>query len=65
MSKLEMNEVERLVDKYGLTELVGSIAAVCGEKADHVRENWQDDKLADKWTKAAKQNSKSVRTSSP
>ena len=38
-----------MVDKVGLSKLLFMLAEVCGEKADHLRSNWQDDNAAEQW----------------
>ena len=51
----DRDRLERLVDTHGLArvaEMLGEIAAV---KAAHIRENWQDECLAQEWDAAAEQ----------
>lgn len=45
------NEIETLIDKHGVGNLLNSMANVCFEKAIHIRENWQDVSLAKDWDK--------------
>lgn len=42
-------ELERLVDRHSLAYVLEMLGRVCREKADHVRTNWQDIKLAGDW----------------
>lgn len=44
-----LDRFEELVDRHKLAEVVDILAEVCSMKADHIRENWQDDALADEW----------------
>lgn len=45
-------EREAIVDRYTLGNVLDGLALVCSSKADHIRENWQDNLLADKWDNA-------------
>lgn len=47
------NEVEALLDRHPIDELVAALAAVCDHKASHVLENWQDKHLAKLWQRNA------------
>lgn len=46
--------LEALVDKHGLDAVLGELATVCGEKADHCRAAWGDEALARAWERAAR-----------
>ena len=46
------NNLEDLVDEYGLSDVLRKLSDICGEKADHLRTNWQDSTSADRWDKA-------------
>ena len=48
-------QLERLIDRSSLPMVLEALAAVCGEKADHVRTNWQDNALATVWGRAGRQ----------
>lgn len=41
--------LEAMVDRCGLETVVGALAIICGEKAEHIRANWQDRTLAKAW----------------
>lgn len=41
--------LEALVDRYGMSQVLFSLAAVCYEKEDHIRTNWQDKVTARAW----------------
>ena len=50
-----MNDIlEKLIDTNGLQAVIVALSQICFEKADHIRENWQDDKLSKLWEKNAK-----------
>lgn len=49
-TKQDADMLEALVDTIGLEEVCNLLAAVCGSKAEHIRENWPDSKhLAGIW----------------
>ena len=54
MPKEAMNPkaLEALVDAHGLTEVVDVLVQICYDKAEHIRTNWQDQKLAQTWDQA-------------
>ena len=41
--------LEGLVDQHGVQRVVELLSEVCGEKSNHVRDNWQDEPLARRW----------------
>lgn len=48
-------QLEQLIDRHSLSAVAGAIAAVCREKAEHLRSNWQDYQSEKAWNQAAKQ----------
>ena len=44
-----ISKIEEMIDEKGIETLAENIALICSEKADHIRENWQDENLAEKW----------------
>jgi predicted metalloenzyme YecM len=50
----QIEELERLVDKWGLSFLLSTLEQVCYEKADHITMNWQDPNLAKSWETVGK-----------
>lgn len=46
-------ELERLIDATSLLDVLTGLEMVCSEKADHIRENWQDKMLARRWDRAS------------
>ena len=51
MHPLEKQTLETLIDAYGLEGVLYAIGDICAEKADHIRSNWQDERLAKEWSK--------------
>ena len=47
-------DLEQIVDRVGLTEVLAILSEICSAKASHVEENWQDKVLAKRWEKAHK-----------
>jgi hypothetical protein len=47
------DELERRIDSKGLNSILMQFVDICHEKASHVGENWQDNKLSNQWTKTA------------
>ena len=41
--------LELLVDRWGVRGVLEALAVVCGDKADHLRHNWGDGRLAAGW----------------
>lgn len=41
--------LEGMVDRWTLTAVLEELAAVCGDKAEHLRANWQDKESARVW----------------
>lgn len=48
------SDIEEMIDKVGLSKFLFMLAEVCGEKAEHIRTNWQDRNLAKEWDADAK-----------
>jgi hypothetical protein len=46
--------LEGMIDKHGLYDVLDMLAEVCTEKAEHIRTNWQDKKLASVWDQAGR-----------
>jgi hypothetical protein len=46
-SRLET--LERMIDSATLHDVLVALAIVCNDKADHLRENWQDKVQANAW----------------
>ena len=52
---------ERLIDKYGVADVLLMISDICHAKEDHIMSSYQDNGLSEKWNKAARVISKAVR----
>lgn len=48
------DELESLIDRCNLVAIVGTLAELCHEKAEHVATNWQDATLAATWRRNAR-----------
>jgi hypothetical protein len=51
---LEMNQhdldiLEKLVDAFGVAEVLSGLSKICSDKAEHAAVNWQDTPLAKNW----------------
>ena len=44
-------QLESLVDREGLSAVVGALVEICGLKAEHLESNWQDRLSALRWEK--------------
>lgn len=54
----EATTLETLIDRVGLSTVVEALALICGEKAEHLRANWQDNAEAKVWDKKSAKLSK-------
>jgi hypothetical protein len=59
--------LEKLVDSQqdGLLHVLTALEIMCGEKAGHIRADWQDDVTAQTWDAAAKMIGRTVRHIEP
>ena len=44
--------LEAIVDAHSVRAVLLDLAAICHDKAEHVRVNWQDGPIAKRWDKA-------------
>jgi hypothetical protein len=51
----EKDLLESLIDKLDITTVQSMLVEICDEKAQHLRENWQDNNQAKLWDKNASQ----------
>jgi hypothetical protein len=51
MKQHDLNILERLVDAFGIAEVLSGLSKVCSDKAEHAAVNWQDTPLAKNWMK--------------
>jgi hypothetical protein len=54
--------LETMVDRHGLLHVLTGLELMCSEKADHIRENWQDTGLAAAWDRAGLQAGRAARS---
>ena len=54
IDRFDLNQLETMIDQYGLDAVTDAIADICIQKTEHVLTNWQDADLAEHWNKAAK-----------
>lgn len=52
-------ELETMIDRLGFCVVLGMLQTICYEKAEHIRENWQDgtssaERQAKEWVNNAK-----------
>jgi len=51
----DADTIERMMDRSGgVSDVFDTIGEIASEKASHVRENWQDERLARKWSGLAR-----------
>jgi len=48
-------QLEQMIDSNSVSVVLLFLAEVCDQKAEHIRENWQDKSLAKTWQKPANQ----------
>ena len=49
LDQSEVHDLEALVDACGLDSVLMALSEVCGLKAEHVANHWQDASLAKAW----------------
>jgi hypothetical protein len=49
LNQTELGTLEAMVDAAGIEAVVQGLSEICGAKADHIREAWQDTALAKRW----------------
>lgn len=54
LNQEQFEALEILINKTSLAEVLEAIGDICGEKANHIRENWQDEPMAKAWEKAGR-----------
>jgi len=54
MNQDQMQILESLIDQTSLSDVLEAIETIAAEKADHIQTNWQDEELAETWTRASK-----------
>ena len=46
----QVEDLERLIDRYDIDQVLEAISDICHMKADHIKHHWQDDKVANAWS---------------
>jgi hypothetical protein len=54
-------QLEALIDGSSLLDVLTGLSLICSEKADHIRDNWQDTTTARTWRKASNEIEVTVR----
>ena len=49
----EQLALEAMIDAATLPQVLLTLANICADKAQHIRENWQDQPLAERWAKCS------------
>jgi len=52
--KAVLEQLEHLIDAHGLSGIISGLTEIARQKADHIRENWQDRELSKEWERSAK-----------
>ncbi len=58
ISQSQKDELEIMIDRSSLHEVLNALADICAEKADHIRLSYQDSVTAKPWMQASKKLSK-------
>lgn len=49
LTMAERDALEALLDRTSVSAVLAALADLCGEKAQHIAENWQDRPLYESW----------------
>lgn len=49
----QKDDLERLIDRHGIANVLNAIGEISGEKAAHIASMWQDTTLSKRWDKLA------------
>jgi hypothetical protein len=53
LNQRELTDLEALMDRRGIEDVLVAISEICDEKSEHIRINWQDLTLALRWATLA------------
>ena len=56
MDQATLDDLESLVDRFGMSRLLDALADLAICKGEHLRANWQDKESAKVWERDAKRN---------
>jgi hypothetical protein len=48
-------QLEKMVDRTSLSDILSLLAIICEEKTDHIRANWQDKTTANVWARCSRE----------
>jgi hypothetical protein len=48
-------QLEKMVDRTSLSDILLLLAVICEEKTDHIRANWQDKTTANVWARCGRE----------
>lgn len=54
MTGKDRDQLEMMIDRNGLVNVLDTIAIICYDKADHTLGTWDDPVLAKQWQKAGR-----------
>ena len=57
-----MLQLEAMVDRVGLANVLFALEHICGAKAEHIRTNWQDRVTAKAWDSDARAMQRAARS---
>lgn len=60
LTQAQTDSLEQLIDRTSVEAVLQALSAICDAKAEHIRENWQDDTTAGCWRYAARQVDKAI-----
>ncbi len=50
----QMLNIEAMIDRASVADILHIIADICHEKEDHIRANWQDNHYANEWKRTGR-----------
>lgn len=54
LETIDAEKLEKLVDTYGLANVLETLSEICYHKAQHIETNWQDRLTAHYWEKCGR-----------
>lgn len=55
VSQDDKTDLEQIIDRYSLQDVLGALAEIARDKGEHLRSNWRDKYAARTWELAARQ----------
>ncbi len=53
LTNIDADAIEVMIDRFGLSATLETVADIAREKADHILSNWQDSATARSWDRIA------------